>query len=111
LEPVLDTAATLDIIRQTHRFVDLYKVGRANYVGLTKSTNWNQFTRDVLEVLEQTGARHYIKKDLQPFLPAGYDNPQRVRQFRETMEAPIDVAGNQIFVPLTIGGVAEGEKR
>jgi DNA repair photolyase len=82
LEPVLDTEATLEIIRQTHRFVDLYKVGRVNYVGLTKTTDWKQFTRDVLRVLAKTGAKHYIKKDLQPYLPKGYDNPLRVDQFK-----------------------------
>ena len=81
LEPVLDTAATMEIIRQTHRFVDLYKVGRVNYVGLTKTIDWNQFTADVLRVLADTGADHYIKRDLQPFLPNGYSNPMRVKQF------------------------------
>jgi len=80
LEPVLDTAAALEIIRQTHRYVDLFKVGRANYVGPTKTTDWKQFTADVLEVLAQTGARHYIKKDLQPCLPQGYSNPMRIPQ-------------------------------
>jgi DNA repair photolyase len=82
LEPVLDTAATLEIIRRTHTFVDLFKVGRVNYVGLTKTTDWKQFTADVLKVLADTGARHYIKKDLQPYLPAGYNNPMRVDQYR-----------------------------
>jgi DNA repair photolyase len=86
LEPVLDTAATLEIIRRTHPFVDLYKVGRVNYVGLTKTTDWKQFTHDVLAVLADTGARHYIKKDLQPYLPSGYDNPMRVKQFRAQTE-------------------------
>jgi DNA repair photolyase len=89
LEPVLDTAATLEIIRQTHRFVDLYKVGRVNYVGLTKTTDWKQFTADVLNVLADTGARHYIKRDLQPYLPEGYANPMRVDQFRQAEPFPI----------------------
>ena len=89
LEPVLDTAATLEIIRRTHGFVDLYKIGRVNYVGLTKTTDWKQFTADVLEVLAETGARHYIKRDLQPYLPAGYDNPMRVGQFRAPERFPI----------------------
>jgi len=82
LEPVLDTAATLEIIRRTAPFVDLFKVGRVNYVGLTKTTDWKNFTADVLDVLAETGAKHYIKKDLQPYLPAGYTNPLRVSQFR-----------------------------
>jgi DNA repair photolyase len=80
LEPVLDTAATLQIIRETHRFVDLFKVGRVNYLGLTKTTDWERFTGDVLDVLARTGAKHYIKKDMQPFLPAGYVNSRRVPQ-------------------------------
>jgi DNA repair photolyase len=98
LEPVLDTAATLEIIRQTHRYVDLYKVGRVNYVGLTKTTDWKQFTHDVVEVLADTGSRHYIKKDLQPFLSEGYENPMRIKQFRN--QANINA---QDLIPLTIG--------
>lgn len=82
LEPVLDTKATLEIIRRTHGFVDLYKVGRVNYLGLTQTTDWKQFTKDVLQVLADTGAKHYIKRDLQPYLPANYANPMRVDQFR-----------------------------
>jgi len=89
LEPVLDTAATLEIIRMTHPFVDLYKIGRVNYVGLTKTTDWKQFTVDVLRVVEDTGALHYIKKDLQPYLPKGYVNPMRVKQFRDPGPFPI----------------------
>jgi DNA repair photolyase len=87
LEPVLDAAATLQIIRQTRTFVDLFKVGRVNYSGLTKTTDWKQFTTDVLTVLADTGSRHYIKKDLQPYLPSGYDNPLRVQQFRKSSDS------------------------
>ena len=92
LEPVLDTAATLEIIRQTHPFVDLYKVGRVNYVGLTKTIDWKQFTADVLRVLADTGTRHYIKKDLQPYLPDGYSNPMRVNQFNSPAPPPAGAA-------------------
>ena len=89
LEPVLDTAATLEIIRRTHRYVDMYKLGRVNYVGLTKTTDWKQFTSDALRVLDECGARHYIKRDLQPYLPVGYNNPMRVEQFRTPELFPI----------------------
>lgn len=88
LEPVLDTAATLEIIRRTHTFVDLFKIGRVNYVGLTKTTDWKQFTADVLDVVKETGASHYIKEDLQPYLPVGYSNPKRVDQFKKDPAAP-----------------------
>lgn len=80
LEPVLDTEATLEIIRQTHGYVDLFKVGRVNYVGLTKTTDWERFAHEAIELLNKVGAKHYIKKDLQPFLPADYPNPKRIIQ-------------------------------
>jgi len=32
LEPTLDVEASLAIVEATHSFVDLYKVGRANYM-------------------------------------------------------------------------------
>lgn len=89
LEPVLSTAATLEIIRRTHRYVDLYKLGRVNYVGLTRTTDWKQFTADALQVMNECGARHYIKRDLQPYLPEGYNNPMRVEQFRPPEWFPI----------------------
>ena len=31
LEPVIDAEQTLEIIKQTHKFVDLYKIGKLNY--------------------------------------------------------------------------------
>lgn len=74
LEPVLDVEATLEIIRRTHSFVNLYKVGRINYSGLTKKIDWREFTGRVIELLAKTKSDHYIKKDLQPYLPAGYVN-------------------------------------
>lgn len=80
LEPVLDTAAALEIIKATHEFVDLYKVGRINYHRLTKETDWADFARRVTDLLNRLGVRHYIKADLQPYLPAGYHNPKRIPQ-------------------------------
>jgi DNA repair photolyase len=81
LEPVIDPEVTLEIIRLTHPFVNLYKVGRLNYSKLTGRIDWRSFTERAIELLEQTKSEHYIKKDLQPFLPEGYRNelyrPQR----------------------------------
>lgn len=83
LEPTIDVEASLAIVDTTHEFVDLYKVGRVNYVGLTKTTDWRDYTLRIIEKLQRLGNAHYIKKDLQPFLPAGYHNPLRARQYRE----------------------------
>lgn len=84
LEPVLNTEHTLAVIQASHSFVDLYKVGRVNYVpSLTNQIDWRGFTGRVTALLNEAGARYYIKKDLQPFLPEGYPNPLRVAQFHE----------------------------
>jgi DNA repair photolyase len=83
LEPVIDVDQTLEIIRRTHEFVNLFKVGRVNHTTLTTRINWQSFTERALDVLAQTGAEHYIKKDLQPFLPKGYQNNRYRPQRRE----------------------------
>ena len=81
LEPTLDVEASIDIIKKTHNFVDLYKVGRANYLKkITKTTDWQDYTLRTIDVLNHFNAKHYIKKDLQSYLPPGYDNPLRVPQ-------------------------------
>ncbi|CDX26942.1 Radical SAM domain-containing protein [Mesorhizobium plurifarium] len=81
LEPTLDVDASLGIIDATYEFVDLYKVGRANYLKeITRTTDWNDYTQRVIEKLHRHGKRHYIKRDLQPYLPHGYPNPLRVAQ-------------------------------
>jgi DNA repair photolyase len=81
LEPTLHIEVSLAIVRATHEFVDLYKVGRANYCGtLTKQTDWRTYTLRMIDLLTQLGKAHYIKQDLQPYLPPGYHNPLRVPQ-------------------------------
>ena len=80
LEPTLDVEASLAIVEATHGFVDLYKVGRVNYIGLTKTTDWRSYTLRMVEKLQRLGKAHYVKRDLQPYLPDGYINPLRARQ-------------------------------
>lgn len=80
LEPTLSAEASLAIVRATHGFVDLFKVGKANYIKTPEPIDWRDYTLRMIELLAQVGARHYIKKDLQPYLPAGYPNPLRVVQ-------------------------------
>jgi hypothetical protein len=81
LEPTLDCESSLEIVRALHPFVDLWKVGRANYLGgITRETDWRSYTLRMIDLLAQLGARAYIKRDLQPYLPAGYPNPLRVPQ-------------------------------
>lgn len=80
LEPTLDVDASLAIVDATYKFVDLYKVGRVNYNNITRTTDWRDYTLRMIDKLQRYGAAHYIKNDLQPYLPAGYHNPLRVPQ-------------------------------
>lgn len=80
LEPTLDTDATISIMQATMQFVDFYKIGRVNYLPMTKTTDWESYTHSVVKFCQQNGIQHYIKKDLQPFLPAEYHNPKYVTQ-------------------------------
>jgi len=81
LEPTLDVESSLALVEATHGFVDLYKVGRANYLKeITRTTDWRDYTLRMVDLMHRVGAKHYIKKDLQPHLPAGYYNPLRVPQ-------------------------------
>jgi hypothetical protein len=83
LEPTLSPEHSLAVVAATHRFVDLYKVGRANYLpAVSKTIDWQRYTERMIDLLTKVGARHYIKKDLQPYLPAGYPNQMRVAQHR-----------------------------
>jgi len=80
LEPTLDCDSSIAIIEHTHRFVDLYKIGRANYLPMTNNTDWESYTHRILEVVNRLGVKHYIKQDLQKYLPVGYHNPKYIPQ-------------------------------
>lgn len=74
LEPTLDAVSSIHIVEQTHKFVDFYKIGRVNYLPMTKTTDWRGYTLDMLEVVKTLGVKAYFKKDLQDYLPADYQN-------------------------------------
>lgn len=81
LEPTLNIESSLAIVEATHGFVDLYKVGKANYLGeYGKAIDWEGYTQRIIAKLTRLGKAHYIKRDLQKYLPAGYPNPLRVPQ-------------------------------
>ncbi|MFA5410065.1 MAG: radical SAM protein [Bacilli bacterium] len=74
LEPVFDPVQSLDLIRQTHEFVDLYKVGTLNYMLEAKAIDWSAFGRDAIALLESLGKDYYIKDDLKRHLNVGREN-------------------------------------
>ena len=67
-------------MQETHSFVDLFKIGRANYLPMTATTDWRDYTLRMIDLCAKMNVRHYVKRDLQPYLPAGYYNPLRVPQ-------------------------------
>lgn len=81
LEPTLDVNSSLQIVRETHEFVDLFKIGRANYLPMTNTTDWRDYTLRMIELCQRLSVRHYIKHDLQSYLPTGYSNHRRVPQY------------------------------
>lgn len=64
LEPVIDPAQSLEIIKRTHEFVDLFKVGKLNYHPRAQEIDWRRFGTEAIKLLESLGCQYYIKNDL-----------------------------------------------
>jgi len=77
LEPTINCDSSIEIVRATHSFVDLYKIGRVNYLPITRTTDWQHYTNRMVDVCEELDVRHYFKNDLQAYLPDGYQNVLR----------------------------------
>jgi len=71
LEPTIDPAQSLEIIHQTHDFVDLYKVGRLNYHPGGREVDWAKYTRDAISLIQSVGRSYIVKNDLAQFVPPG----------------------------------------
>lgn len=66
-EPVINPEAVYRLIDATHRFVDLYKVGKLNYHQRAKEIDWTKFLARVEAKLDEYDAARYIKIDLEAF--------------------------------------------
>jgi DNA repair photolyase len=67
LEPVIDPDAAIRLIHATHKFVDLYKVGKLNHHPLEASIDWADFLVRAEDALDAYGKPRYIKVDLEKF--------------------------------------------
>lgn len=67
-EPVIDPEQTLELIRLSAPYVDVFKVGKINYNPIERMINWKYFALDVTALLDELGKRYYIKKDLATFI-------------------------------------------
>lgn len=63
-EPVLFPEDVYDMIKETHKFVDLYKVGKLNYHPRAKEINWPEFRKHVTTLLKSLDKKYYLKLDL-----------------------------------------------
>ncbi len=70
LEPVIDTAQTFELIRQTHEFVDFYWVGKMNHEEIENELkiDWAQFAGDAISELEALDCNYQLKKGLRKIL-------------------------------------------
>lgn len=66
LEPVLDPCDSLNLIKCTSAFVNLYKIGKLNY--RKSETDWRRFGIDAIKLCEYFGVPYYIKDDLAKYL-------------------------------------------
>ena len=68
LEPVIDPAQALEVIRMAHPYVDFWKVGKLNHLKEDeRAVNWRKFLSDVEFLLSKLNAKYYIKNDLRTF--------------------------------------------
>lgn len=70
LEPVIDPAQSLELIDLSAPYVDMYKVGKLNHHPLSKAIDWRAFALAAVSRLEALGKAHYVKRDLQAYLPS-----------------------------------------
>ncbi|MBI3584219.1 MAG: hypothetical protein HY096_09780 [Nitrospinae bacterium] len=68
LEPVIDPAQTIELIRMTHSFVNEYRVGKWNHSTEADRIDWRRFTKEVVRALKSYRKKFYIKKDLSIYL-------------------------------------------
>jgi hypothetical protein len=99
LEPTIDAESSLAVIDATHEFVDLYKVGKLNYLPqVARTVDWRDCTLRMIDRLSAFGKAHYVKRDLQSYLPEGYPNPLRAPQ-RHILNAAAGRFGNEVATP------------
>jgi len=69
LEPVLDPAAALLLVRRVAPYTDVFKVGKLNHHQHAKTIDWALFFVDAVSLLWDLGTSFYIKDDLKAYAP------------------------------------------
>lgn len=68
LEPVINPAQALNVIRDLYKYVDRWKVGIIQHdAKLLAAHDWGKFYKDVTALLDSVGADYYIKESLMAY--------------------------------------------
>jgi DNA repair photolyase len=90
LEPVIDEKQSLEIIRRTHEFVDLFRIGKLNHK--TSDIDWRKFGQEALKLCREFETDYYIKHDLAKHLEGisfcSIDK-RKVKRERETKKTEV----------------------
>lgn len=62
MEPVFDAGEALNVIMCMRHYVDFWKIGKMNHRKL--DVDWVKFREDAINILNECGAKYYIKKEL-----------------------------------------------
>jgi len=94
LEPILDVTQSLQIIEQTHEFVDHFRIGKLNYQ--KSDINWRLFGVRAIRLCRQLKVDYYIKKDLAEHLEDfPFTNTDRRMVKRETTKPKTEQKAGQ----------------
>jgi len=69
LEPIIDPAETLEIIRETTPYIDHYKLGRWNHDQRADQNDYAGFLAKAIPLLRDLGKPLYVKECLRPYAP------------------------------------------
>lgn len=64
MEPVIAPEQAIDFLRRMNGFVDLWKVGKLNYMSEANTTDWKKFRDDFTQEADALGAKYMLKKSL-----------------------------------------------
>lgn len=69
IEPVIDPIESLQLIEQTVKFVDQYKIGKMNHFEkrFNPDIDWKKFMIDSVSILRKANKQFYVKQDLREF--------------------------------------------
>lgn len=70
-EPVIIPEQSINLIKQSLDFIDVYKIGKINnYKGIDKTIDWTKFLQEAIDILRPAGKEFYIKHDLRKSAPS-----------------------------------------